>query len=126
VLSAMAYVDLNPIRAGMARDLPSSDHTSAQLRLGRISNNQRIAGFGLKPVAGLCQRQLLDMTEATYLNLVDWSGCQLHPDKTGKIADGTPSVLADMGLTKRHWEGQVRGTGEHLLARHRQRRHCWT
>jgi len=47
-----------------------------------------------------------------YVSPVDWSGRQLHPNKinAGKIADGTPPVLAAMGLTKRRWEGQVRGT----------------
>jgi len=29
IVTAMAYVDLNPIRAGMAKDLADSDHTSA-------------------------------------------------------------------------------------------------
>ena len=110
VLSAMTYVDLNPIRAGMAEDLPSSDHTTAQLRTQRIDANKRVASFGLKPVAGLCQQQLLDMTEATYLSLVDWSGRLLHPGKTGKIADSAPPILAEMGLAERRWEGQVRGT----------------
>jgi len=62
VLSAMTYVDLNPIRAGMADDLPSSEHTTARLRTERIGANKRVASFGLKPVAGLCQQQLLDMT----------------------------------------------------------------
>ena len=110
LLSAMAYVDLNPIRAGMARDLPSSDHTSAQLRTNRISENRKIAGSRLKPVAGLCTRQLLEMSESTYLQVVDWTGRRLHPDKTGKIAGDAPPILAAMGLTGRRWEGQVRGT----------------
>ena len=33
LMSVMAYVDLNPIRANMAQDLPSSAHTSVQARL---------------------------------------------------------------------------------------------
>jgi len=33
LMSVMAYVDLNPIRANMAQDLSSSDHTSVQARL---------------------------------------------------------------------------------------------
>ncbi|MEW6996231.1 hypothetical protein AADZ86_00795 [Colwelliaceae bacterium BS250] len=33
LLTCMAYVDLNPIRAQMANDLKASDHTSVQLRI---------------------------------------------------------------------------------------------
>jgi len=110
VLSAMAYVDLNPVRANMADDLPTSDYTSAQRRIQRIENNKRVAGFGLKPVTGLCTQQLLDITESSYLQLVDWTGRLLHPGKTGLIAGGTPSVLRAMDISERRWEGQVRGT----------------
>ena len=33
LLSAMAYVDLNPVRAGLAADVSGSDYTSARQRL---------------------------------------------------------------------------------------------
>ena len=33
VLSAMAYVDLNPVRAAMAETPEQSDHTSIKLRI---------------------------------------------------------------------------------------------
>ena len=36
LLAAMAYVDLNPIRAGMADDLPGSAHTSIAARLAQL------------------------------------------------------------------------------------------
>ena len=36
LLAAMAYVDLNPIRAGMAEDLPGSAHTSIAARLAQL------------------------------------------------------------------------------------------
>ena len=36
VLSAMVYVDLNPVRAGMAEDLEGSDFTSVQERLREV------------------------------------------------------------------------------------------
>ena len=47
VLSAMVYVDLNPIRAAMATDLETSDYTSIQQRLHetaeRLGQPERIA-----------------------------------------------------------------------------------
>ena len=33
VLACMSYVDLNPVRAGIAPDLPASDHTAIKHRL---------------------------------------------------------------------------------------------
>ncbi len=110
VLSAMTYVDLNPIRAKLADDLPSSNHTSAQPRIRRIESDKRLANFGLKPVAGLCKQSLLAITESTYLDLVDWTGRLMHPGKRGQIAGGTPPVLRTLEISERRWQGQVRGT----------------
>ena len=36
LLSCMAYVDLNPVRAGMSKDLRGSGYTSIQERLGEL------------------------------------------------------------------------------------------
>ncbi len=50
VLACMAYVDLNPIRAGMAPSLETSNHTSIRNRLIRFQSDT--ANAGLEPVAG--------------------------------------------------------------------------
>lgn len=39
ILAAMAYVDLNPIRAGIARRLDQSPHTSIQHRIATTQRN---------------------------------------------------------------------------------------
>ncbi len=36
LLTALAYVDLNPVRAGLAENLETSDYTSIQERLGQV------------------------------------------------------------------------------------------
>jgi len=109
LLAAMVYVDLNPIRAVMAPTLLKSDHTSAQLRLRRIRADGQCVTDPLLPVAGPKHRQLLDMTQAAYLDLVDRSGRQLHPGKRGRIQASAPAVLKQIGLNEPQWLIQVRG-----------------
>ena len=53
VLSAMVYVDLNPIRAAMASDLESSDYTSIQHRLRETAERLGDVDKLLQPVAGV-------------------------------------------------------------------------
>ncbi len=82
-------VDLNPARAKMAETLEKSDHTSIKSRLesrGAVLGNQsKLTNTELKPVAGLDAEALLDMTESSYIELVQWTGEQLHPIKRGKL-----------------------------------------
>ena len=65
VLSAMAYVDLNPVRADMAPTPEQSDHTSIQLRIehwksksqklngkASIANDENLQPKSLMPFAG--------------------------------------------------------------------------
>jgi len=61
VLAAMAYVDLNPVRAGMAETPAASDHRSIKQRVGYCAAVQQqtlMPSFGGENVA------LLDITES--------------------------------------------------------------
>ena len=119
VLSCMAYVDLNPVRAGMCEALRDSEHTSVRYRLesagsaigkalGRSSQDQ-----ALKPVAGLDADALSDLTEPSYIELVRWTGLQAHPEKRGKLsaaAEAPPEGLCHVANHPREWIRRVQGT----------------
>ena len=119
ILSCMAYVDLNPVRAGMCEALRDSEHTSVRYRLesarygigkalGRISQDQ-----ALKPVAGLYADALSDLTESSYIELVRWTGLQGHPEKRGKLsatAEEPPEELWHVANHPREWINRVQGT----------------
>jgi len=113
-------VDLNPARAKMAKTLEESDHTSIKSRLESrkpiLGEKSKLRSAGLKPVAGLDARALLDMTESSYIELVQWTGEQLHPMKRGKLiprsdlGNRPPQVLLKLSKHSDRWLRQVRGT----------------
>ena len=109
--AAMAYVDLNPIRAGIAGKLEDSEHTSVKLRLDALHKHPELAEKPLQPVAGIGAFQRLSMSNRQYIELVDFTGRQVRPGKRGRIAENEPSALRRLGLDARHWTGQVQGIG---------------
>ncbi|MEZ5443034.1 MAG: hypothetical protein R3F15_16300 [Lysobacterales bacterium] len=126
VLSAMVYVDLNPIREAMATDLESSDYTSIQQRLRETAERLGDVDKLLRPVTGVPGELALGISVRHYLGLVDWTGRVMHPTKRGRIEGTAPSVLDSLGLrdnaeqrpalldrmelSERAWTHQVKGT----------------
>jgi REP element-mobilizing transposase RayT len=115
VLSCMAYVDLNPIRAGIADDLEESEFTSIQDRFneaagGSVGIKQRRSGRRprLMPfVEALRQNQSfagIPFNLRDYLELVDWTGRVVRRDKKGVIPASVPRVLARLGLSDSEWQ----------------------
>ena len=68
VLASMAYVDLNPIRAGMTARLDHSHHTSIQQRVMSCRNDEAKAQQRLKPIIGLAPASSLK--QGQYIELV--------------------------------------------------------
>lgn len=87
VVRCMAYVDLNPIRAGKARTPEESAHTSVQARIEhRDAALMPLAGDpGTGPALPICK--------AEYLALVDWTGRQVRPGKRGRIVASLPPII---------------------------------
>jgi hypothetical protein len=116
----MAYVDLNPVRAGIATSIEHSDHTSVQARANALRADLDKADAPLRPIAGvgagfgvIVDNALsrLPMSNRQYIELVDFTGRQLKPGKRGKIDAREPSALRKLGLDRDQWTGHVRGIG---------------
>ena len=120
VLSAMAYVDLNPIRAAMAVTPEESDFTSIKERIeywrqqtGNTENDSETAQSEndfqpetLMKFAGNYRESIpvgLPFNLLDYLQLVDWTGRAIRDDKRGAIHEGTPLILGRLEISPAHW-----------------------
>jgi hypothetical protein len=111
ILAAMTYVDLNPVRAEIAKGITTSRYTSVKLRNRRIRKNAEEANKPLRPLIGTKSCNMPAITEADYIELVDFTGRQLHSGKKGKIEASEPRALTKLGLDKNHWTTRVKGIG---------------
>ena len=109
LLAAMAYVDLNPIRAGMARSLEASEHTSIQRRL--LTADPASLDQPLAPVAGHRRQVPLGLSLRAYVGLVEWTGKQLRPGKRGVLVSNAPSALAKLEPNPGRWAIRVNAIG---------------
>lgn len=116
VLSCMAYVDLNPIRAGLTSTLEKSDFTSVQDRIRQVVLSTSKSN---KDFTGQIKPRLMSFAEShtesqvlasipfnlqDYLELVDWTGRAIRPDKRSSIHKSTPKLLSKMGLSETQWK----------------------
>ncbi len=122
LLSCMAYVDLNPIRAGMADTPESSDFTSIQERLGiapsvdfdRDANSPEAligsdspAQADLLPFAGYLgntkPEAAIPFALADYAELIEWTGRAMREDKPGYIPETAPPLLQRLAIPTDAW-----------------------
>lgn len=111
LLTCMTYVDLNPIRAGMAKTPEASDYTSIQQRIRKAlqattSSQPNQQPNALYPFIGNHREALpngLPFRLDDYLELVDWTGRILREDKKGAIPDDLPPILDRLSMDPKHW-----------------------
>lgn len=116
LVACMAYVDLNPIRAKMAKTPETSDHTSIKTRIRAIQKTQPKSLF---PFAGNPRNTMpegLPFRLADYIELVEWTGCIIRDDKRGSIPTETPALLVRLNqepdnwlFITRHFESKLKG-----------------
>ena len=132
ITACMAYVDLNPIRAGIAATPETSDFTSVKERIEdrasatdvsaadaqdvRIEHGEKagwLAPIALEPPRKKVREKLttrrasnkgcLSMTLDQYLKLLDWTGRQIRADKVGAIPKACAPILERLELNAETW-----------------------
>lgn len=123
VLTAMAYVDLNPIRAGIATTPEDSEFTSIQERIHIWLERKNVPGKALQPVEDLDvtisallgfvdaageSREPIPINFADFLELLDWSGRAVLEGKRGAIPDDLPPILQRLGIDAKGYVHYIR------------------
>ena len=104
LLAAMAYTDLNPVRAGIAETPESSEHTSIKERIDALKQLQTTSSC-LYPFVGMEKGEMLEgipFRLMDYLELVDWTGRQFREGK-GNIAHKEPPILQRLCFEQNEW-----------------------
>jgi REP element-mobilizing transposase RayT len=100
LITCMAYVDLNPIRAGMAKALNDSDFTSIKERIEKKST--WLSGFGKG-------ENDLPFYLSSYIDLVDETGRCIRGDKRGFISEKSAKAIDEIGINPNSWLDELKG-----------------
>lgn len=128
VLTAMVYVDLNPVRAGISETPENSKYTSVKERISpqfdlseAIKSYCQQGGFSEYlldksnplPIRNLARFKGGEKIESRfyginyylrdYLKLVDYSGRIIRQDKKGHIDNKLTPILERLGLSQKDW-----------------------
>ena len=104
VLSCMAYVDLNPIRAKMEKTPEESKYTSICKRATSVK--QHLQPKTLMPFVGNPRQEQpkgISFDLKDYYELVDSTGRCIREDKRGYIASQQSPILERLGLSDEQW-----------------------
>ncbi|MEC4729152.1 transposase, partial [Shewanella sp. D64] len=104
VLACMAYVDLNPIRAKIAKTPDTSDFTSIQRRIKAAMKGEQPTS--LLPFVGDERKDMVNglmFNAKDYLQLVDDTGRIIRSDKRGAITQSSLQLLDRLNLPQENW-----------------------
>jgi REP element-mobilizing transposase RayT len=123
LLTAMAYVDLNPVRAGVAATPEESEFTSIYARIQQYTSGRQVredhgprVRLNAPPLLafrnpGSRQEPSLPMRFEDYLQLVDWTGRVARSDKNSAIDANLPSILMRLRIDPDAWRATMRVSG---------------
>ncbi|WP_428480204.1 alpha-amylase family glycosyl hydrolase [Photobacterium japonica] len=102
--ACMAYVDLNPVRAGIAKTPETSAHTSIKKRANAAKSSQQPKS--LLPFVGNPRTNMpkgLPFILTDYLLLIDETGRVMREGKKVYISDNARNIVARLGLSEENW-----------------------
>ncbi|MGE4348721.1 MAG: transposase [Candidatus Berkiella sp.] len=136
LLSAMVYVDLNPVRAGITKTPEESEFTSIYERIQHIAKQLKINKLksmkqqkrekaelynhlsqpkSLVPFANISKSHThaIDFKLADYLELVDYTGRVIRDDKeAGSIPEHLAPILTRLQFKPQNWISLVKNLGK--------------
>lgn len=137
LLTAMAYVDLNPIRAGSARAVEEAEFTSVYQRIHELekprSGQPRVR---LMPLRGEhASSSPLAFRLRDYLELVDWTARTVRTEDSRHMERSHPPILTRLNIDATAWSDAMRGPTsmfgralgrvDHLRIHAEQLQQCW-
>jgi len=103
--ACMAYVDLNPIRAEMAKTPESSERTSIKRRIETLKTDNpqplKLSKFVGNPREPMPQGLPFHLHD--YVQLVDITGRPIREDKRGFNDNNLPPILERLNIASREW-----------------------
>ena len=108
LITCMAYVDLNPVRAGIVDTPESSDFTSIQERIQTLMQKSSCDLLPFINKAKSFERyKAIPFELNEYFALVDWSGRAILYNKRGSIPEDAPPILLRLGINENDWINHI-------------------
>ena len=108
-LTCLAYVDLNPIRAGIAKTPEDSSYTGIQHRLCKMTQAQ--LDEAIRPIAGKVRERPLTIKLNDYIELVDWTGRQIVHSNKASVPLHLAPIFERLNLRQDQWLNQIKSYG---------------
>jgi hypothetical protein len=107
LLACAVYIDLNPIRAAVAKTPETSTFTSAYERIQSLKNNPNPdsePSLWIAPIHDTENRRgFLSITLPEYLSILDITGREIQEGKRGSIPNDLEPILTRLGINCDHW-----------------------
>jgi len=118
LVSCMAYVDLNPVRARMDSTPETSKHTSikARIEVAKVNSAQPKTLFPFIGYEREDQPEGLPFKLTDYLELIELTGRVIRADKRGALDISLAPILQRINLTSEQWLEVTTGFEKHFKA----------